>query len=240
MSTLSPRLLLICGLFITLLQPVSSNELRAQSNANDRLVEVTGDGEVLVAPNAVLFELGVETLKPELDASRRENDKRVSAVLDLLRSSGIDDKYIQTDFVQVEPEYIYKDDEEPVFRGYTVTKSIMVTLHDLTKLETLIASLLQSGITNIRDYSLRTTEFRKYRDEARLLALKAAREKAEAAANALGQKIGRPIRITELPDVDVPFSSNLSAGYEALISGQTFAHGRIGIHARVQVSFALE
>ena len=228
-----------------LLQPLS---LYAQTTTtivgNERYIEVFGDGEMLITPDEVVLQLGVETIRTDLDDARRENDKRVSAVLNLLRSSNIDERYIQTDHVRVEPLYTYKGDRDRALRGFNVRKDMTVTLRDLSQLETLTAGLLKAGTTNIYNYTLRSTEFRKHRDEARLLAIRAAREKAEQAAGALGQKIGPPLRIIEIPlqDVHNPMVVNTSVAQEGSMhnSIQTFAHGRITITSRVKIAFALQ
>jgi uncharacterized protein len=213
---------------------------------NERFIEVIGDGEMLVAPDEVVLQLGVETIRTDLDDARRENDKRVAAVLSLLKSSGIDEKYIQTDHVRVEPLYTYKGDRDRALRGFNLRKDLTVTVRDLTQLESLTAALLKAGTTNIYNYTLRSTQFRAQRDEARLMAIKAAKEKAEAAANALGQKVGQPLRITEIPLMDVysPRVANMSAETQGSVgdgaAAPTFAHGRVTISARVKIAFALQ
>jgi uncharacterized protein YggE len=56
---------------------------------------------------------------------------------------------------------------------------------------------LLAGINYIHGVDFQTTEFKKYREQARELALKAAREKAEKMATVLGQAIGAPLQINE-------------------------------------------
>jgi uncharacterized protein YggE len=191
-----------------------------------------------------VLQLGVETIRTDLDDARRENDKRVAAVLSLLKSSGIDEKYIQTDHVHVEPLYTYKGDRDRALRGYNLRKNMTVTLKDISRMEEMVAALLKAGTTNIYNYTLRSTQHRAQRDEARLMAIRAAKEKADAAANALGQKVGQPLRITEVPLMDVysPRAMNVSVeqSSDGVGSAQTFAHGRVTVNARVKIAFALQ
>lgn len=245
---MTPLKMLLLVLFYLVL-PGQITTLGAQTATivgNERFIEVIGDGEMLVAPDEVVLQLGVETIRTDLDDARRENDKRVAAVLSLLKSSGIEDKFVQTDHVRVEPLYTYKGDRDRALRGYNIRKDMTVTLRDLTQMETITAALLKAGTTNIYNYTLRSTQIRAQRDEARLMAIRAAREKAEAAANALGQKIGQPLRIIEIPlqDVYSPRVANASAehmqGNVGDGAAQTFAHGRVTISARVKIAFALQ
>lgn len=230
-------------LFLMLL-PTMPVHAQSVMVGNERFIEVIGDGEVLAVPDEVVLQLGVETIRTDLDDARRENDKRVAAILSLLKSSGIDEKYIQTDHVRVEPLYTYKGDRDRALRGYNLRKDMTVTLRDLSKMEELTAALLKAGTTNIYNYTLRSTQFRAQRDEARLMAIRAAREKAEAAAGALGQKVGQPLRIIEVPLADVysPRAMNVSVeqASDGASAAPTFAHGRVTISARVKIAFALQ
>ena len=73
----------------------------------------------------------------------------------------------------------------------------MITLKDISKFEPLLSSVLEAGVNYIHGVDFRTTELRTYRDQARAMAIQAAREKAIALAKELGEEIGRPHRIDE-------------------------------------------
>lgn len=212
---------------------------------NERFIEVYGDGEMLVIPDEAVLHFGVETIRTSLDDARRENDRRVAAVLQLISNSGIEDRYIQTDHVYVEPLYTYKGDRDRAIRGYNVRKNMTVTLRDVSRLEAFTSELLKAGTTNIHNYTLRSSTHRAHRDEARLSAIRAAREKAEASAAALGQKLGQPLRVVEIPlqDMYTPVMANTSMAQEARAdagSAPTFALGRVTISSRVKIAFALQ
>ena len=73
----------------------------------------------------------------------------------------------------------------------------MVTLSDLSKFEDLLSGVLDAGANYVHNVKFQTTELRKYRDQARALAIKAAQEKATALAGELSQELGEPVTITE-------------------------------------------
>jgi hypothetical protein len=54
-----------------------------------------------------------------------------------------------------------------------------------------------AGVNYIHGIDFQTTEFKKYREQARELALIAAKEKAEKMSAVLGNSIGAPIQINE-------------------------------------------
>ena len=60
-----------------------------------------------------------------------------------------------------------------------------------------MTNVLAAGVTNIHGIDFQTTEIKKYREQARELALKAAKEKAEKMAAVLGTIDRRPLQISE-------------------------------------------
>jgi uncharacterized protein YggE len=120
-------------------------------------------------------------------------------------------------------------------------------LRDVTRAEGLLSELLDSGVTRINTVSFRSSQMRKYRDQAREMAMRAAREKAAALAGAVGQKIGKAYSIEEevptrsyasqnvMSNNSVSFDSDSSSASEG-----TLALGQIKISARVTVKFELE
>ncbi len=63
-----------------------------------------------------------------------------------------------------------------------MSNSLVLTLGEVTQVEDLLSSLLEAGVNRVIGVELRSTEFRQYRDKAMLMALDAAREKAQAMA----------------------------------------------------------
>ncbi len=162
-----------------------------------RTIRVNGDAEVKVIPDEVTLTLGVETWDRQMSVARSANDVIVKRVLALCTAQGIDPKYVQTDYINVEPRYRYES-ERTEFIGYFVRKNIVITLRDLDKFEEFYAAALDAGVTHVHNIDFHTTELRKYRDQARQLALEAARQKAEAMAGTLGQSLGAPLAIQEV------------------------------------------
>ena len=77
-----------------------------------------------------------------------------------------------------------------------------------------------------------------------MLAVKAARAKAEAMAAALGQTVGEPLRIDEAgapsPWQPPAISNYVMNNDSAARIGETMATGKISVHAGVSVVFRLQ
>jgi hypothetical protein len=160
------------------------------------LITVSGEAEVRVVPDEVVLTLGIETRDKDLTRAKDQNDDRVKAVLTLIQGYGVKPQHIQTDHISIEPRYEHNYNQE-TFIGYFVRKTVVVTLKDISKFEELLTGVLEAGANYVHGIQFRTTELRKYRDEARALAIQAAREKAVAMASGLDQQIGRPRTIRE-------------------------------------------
>jgi len=225
-----------------------------QDRPEPRAITVSGDAEVRVIPDEVILTLGVETWDTDMDTAKEQNDEIVQRALAVANDYGIDSKHIQTDYISIEPRYDdYYDRKE--FIGYFVRKTIAITLRDISKFEDLLSDLLKAGVNYVHGIEFRTTELRKYRDEARALAIKAAQEKADALAGELGQKVGEPLTIHEDRTgwwgwYNAWWSSSRGGGMSQNViqnigegsfdAEGAIALGQIAVNARVTVEFELE
>ena len=109
--------------------------------------------------------------------------------------------------------------------------------------------MLEAGATNVQGIQFRTTEIRKHKDQARAMAVKAAKEKAVAVAGELGQKIGKPYTIKEeeisnydnrYSNSNVNFNDSGNYGQSVEQGDGTIALGQISVKAKFTVSFELE
>jgi uncharacterized protein YggE len=253
---MNKSVLLVAILFIGVFALTHAPTLRAENRAAPALaarpITTTGDAEIKVAPDEVIVVLGVETWDKNIQIAKKQNDERVKKITALTKDFGIDPKHVQTDQINVEPRYRSGTYTDVDFVGYFVRKTMVITLKDVSKFEDVFTGALSAGATHVQGVQFRTTELRKYRDQARALAIQAAREKASALASGLGRKIGEPQSIQEN-------SSNWWSSYSARWGGAmtqnvvqnvgggstfseegTFAPGQISISARVTVTFDLE
>jgi len=211
------------------------------------LVTVTGQAEIMVVPDEAVFKLQVISQDKDLLVAQTKNDETVKAVLALGRRYQIPPNLMQTDNISLNERYT---DEEvtkkpPVFLGYTVSKRVALVLRDVSKAEALLSDIFKAKVSRIEDVDFRTTQLRKYKDQARAMAIKAAQEKAIALTKEIGQTIGKAYSIVEAGPRDLSYSQNVS-NTMGLVQGEyssdesTIALGQISITARVIVSFELK
>jgi uncharacterized protein YggE len=224
------------------------------ATGNPGTVTVTGDAEIRVVPDEVVLTLGVETWDKNLDIAKRQNDEIVKRVLALAAEYDIPPEHVQTEYINIEPRYRDGYYEQRDFIGYFVRKTVVITLRDLDRFEGLLTDALEAGVNYVQGIQFRTTELRQHKDEARALAIQAAREKAEALAGELDQAIGAPTSIVEQQSGWwSPYSSwwggywsgsmaqNViqEIGSNAAGGDGTLSPGQINVNARVTVTFEL-
>ena len=214
------------------------------------IVSVTGDAEIKVIPNQVVVSLGVETRDRNLAVARVQNDNAVRSVLNAIARFQIDATDVQTDFIQVNIRY--QSSAETVVDHYVVEKSIAITVKDISKFEPLLSAVLEAGANHIYNVEFMTTDLRKYRDQARTLAAKAAIEKANDLAAAAGLKVvGKPMNVSSysygggswygrLHNMGVNVSQNVYQAGERGSAEGTIALGKISVTASVSMNFRIE
>ena len=220
-------------------------------------INVSGEAVVNVKPDKIIISFGIQTSDAEIAIAKQKNNDILKKAVTAMKDCGILDKDIQTDNLSIEPRY--QDGEiQANFIGYFVRNTFVVTLNDTQRVEDIVSRALEAGVNYIHGIDFQTTEFRKYRDQARELALKAAKEKADAMAAVLGQTVGAPIQISENQSGSPWWYGSSWSGWGGGQSqgmaqnvmqdarpatteiSDTIALGKISIRANVSVTFALK
>jgi len=226
----------------------------AQFETRGNTISVSGDAQINVVPDKVAITLGVETVNSTLDAAKSANDASCARILAMTQNFNIAAKDIQTDFISIEPRYDPHGSLAIV--GYTVRKSMAITLRDVPRFDALLSAAVDNGANVVLNVQFLTSDLRKYRDQARVLAIKAAKEKADGLAGALGQRAGQALSINEQQSNwwssynsgwnrsgNNSLSQNVvqNASYAPSDggSGETTAPGQTQVRATVQVVFQL-
>ncbi len=216
----------------------------------DSHLAVTGDAEILVAPDRVRLSLAVESRDKVLAQARTRNDVMVRNVIEAIKKLGVDPGDIQTDFMKV--DMTYQSGNGAVVDYYIVEKTIAVTMKHVSQFESLLNAVLDAGANHIYDVEFSTTELRKYRDEARALAAKAAFEKARDLAATAGMKVNdKPVGISSSSYGGGSWYGRYRNGsftaqnvYQnaggGIASAGTVALGKISVTANVSMTFRLE
>jgi uncharacterized protein YggE len=171
--------------------PVAAVDRSCDSN---RPVQVSGAATINVVPDRVLVKLGIESYGITPQAAQTQNLAASQNIIKAVRSFGVAAKDISTDYYIVQP--VYRPDGTQIER-YRIDNVVAVTLTDANKASELLIRAFTAGANKVVDVQFYTSQLRRYRDQARALAVQAAKEKAQALASAADAKIGCVLRIDE-------------------------------------------
>src|SRR5712691_3052526 len=105
----------------------------AQNPIEPSLITVSGQAEVRVPPDEVVFTLGVESLDKDMLAAKKRTDDSVKEVLAIARRNNLKPEDVQTSYINIQPKYNTDDldyeQRRPIkreFLGYQVSKTVAV------------------------------------------------------------------------------------------------------------------
>ena len=205
------------------------------------LINVNGEGKVKVAPDQVCISASVETKGNNAKDVKKQNDEKVDAVLKFIKKMNIPTADFKTKQVALNPQYDYEKKKT----SYNATQTVEIVVKDLAKYDELMEGLVQQGINRIDRVSFESSKLAQYESEARKLAMKDAKTKAEEYVSVLGQKVGKAFTISDNSQVYRPqpmYAAMRMKEADAMggASNETLAVGEIEITANVSVSFVLD
>jgi uncharacterized protein YggE len=161
----------------------------------NRSIHVSGTAVVNVVPDRALIQLGVQSNGRTPKEVQARNAAMISRVIKALKELGVQARDISTDRYIIQP--LYEDWDSLRIKGYRIFNVISITMRDVDKTSEAIAAAFQAGANQVVNVEFYTSELRKYRDQAREMAITAAREKATALAQGGGTDIGCVLNISE-------------------------------------------
>ena len=224
--------LILFALFTTMIQ---SQEMKQIPTIN-----VSGEGKIKITPDQVAISISVETKGANAIDVKKENDTKIDAVLKYIKSKNIAKEDYQTQRVSLYPNYDYEKKKT----SYIATQTVIILLKDLNKYDVLMDGLVDLGINRIDNVEFKSSKIDQLQSDARKLAIKDAKAKAEDFVSVLNQKVGKALTISDNSQVKYPRPM-----YEmktmAMADGggaprETLASGEIELVVNVSVSFVLE
>jgi uncharacterized protein len=199
-----------------------------------RTIAVIGLGEIITEPDIAHVELAVTSTGTELRVAKREVDKVMAALLEVVKQLKIADDDVVATELQVVPEWDSKKQRNT--NVFEISRSMTVTLRQLTKLDELLNAAIDAGANRIESIMLKTSKEKELQGQALTLAINDAKEQASKIAAGLDVTIGKVHKVT---GNDGPYVSMLSAPIEGL-SGETYKPAKIKVEVGIGVVYQLE
>jgi uncharacterized protein YggE len=202
-------------------------------------ISVFGSAIVRVTPDVVVLRFLVSQIKQhprEAFQAVRESAQQVQTFLSNARLNDAGSSHIG-----LKEEYRYVQSEQK-FVGYRTQVEFRVIISDLSRVEEILAGVVDAGANNILAVDFQTTRLKEIRAEARRQAIAAAREKAEVYCTAAGVELGEVIHIEDLnPDQRQRYEGHtrLETPLEDEGEAKTFDPSSIVIAGTVMVAFKI-
>lgn len=203
-------------------------------------INVNGEGKVKVIPDQATINVSVETKGNVAKDVKKGNDEKIDAVIKFIKKMNIPAGDFKTQRVALNPQYDYEKKKH----SYNAVQTIEIVIRDLSKYDELMEGLVEQGINRIDAVVFQSSKLAQYQSEARKLAMKDAKLKAEDYVSVLGQKVGKALVISDNSQTYYPqpmyASMKSMERMDASEPRETLAIGEINITANVTVNFILE
>lgn len=204
------------------------------AQATEKLVTVTGEATVAVAPDTAMIRLGVGTQEKTAREASEANARQMTAVIAAIKDTGVADRDIQTSRLSLQPQYDPNKSGTARLTGFQASNQVTVRIRDIDKLPTVLDRAITAGANEMSGIEFVVSEQSKLLDQARDDAIADTRRKADLYAKAAGAKLGRVVSITEEGSAPPP------RPIQALRAGAVpIAPGEQTLRAIVTVSYEL-
>ncbi|MCA9521530.1 MAG: SIMPL domain-containing protein [Myxococcales bacterium] len=167
---------------------------RTKGVAFPRIVQVNGSAQIDVAPDVVDVSIRLSLTRPTPKAAMEELERRKGKLLESLQAASVQRKEVQLGQITLSPDYERYPSHK--LRGFRAQLEVSVCL---SKFERLTAVMQAAANANAAAMGtrFRSTKMQPTKVRARILAVKAARKKADQLASSLGVRLGRVVTIRE-------------------------------------------
>ncbi|MDO8516202.1 MAG: SIMPL domain-containing protein [bacterium] len=182
---------------------------RSIAPSSFRSFSASGEGKVVAVPDVAQFSFAVLTEGgKDIVALQTENNKKVDAAIEFIKSQGVDKKDIETQSYNVSPRYTYSncpsnpygyatDCPPPEIVGYTVNQYVSVKIRNFEKIGGLLSGVVARGANNVSGLSFVIDDPTELQNQAREKAMEKAYAKAESIAKAGGFRLGKLLSVDE-------------------------------------------
>jgi uncharacterized protein YggE len=186
---------------VAFLSPAQAMPLRAASLvsadpsvANGSTIVVVGTGTVKAKPDVAYINVGVQAHGATAQDAQNEASRLMAAVVAKLKALGIADKDIQTSGINVYP---VTDQSPDKITGYTATNTITVTVNEIDRAGEILDGAIGAGANTAGGISFGIKDPAPLQRQALGEAVKDARPKGDAIAQAMGVQITGIKSVTE-------------------------------------------
>lgn len=214
----------------------------AVSQETLRYITVVGLGKASLTPDVAQINVGAETSAETVSEAKAEVDRRIEAILTVLREMGVADKDIQTSqysiYYEREPFYAVERQPGQETQGvYRVSNMLNVTVRDMTAIGEILDAVVEAGANQMYGVTFTVSDTQKWESEAREKAMTDAQARAGELARLAGVEVGKVLSVSEV--IGGSPSPIAFAVVERAAGGGGITPGEMEFSTQIQVTFAI-
>ncbi|HEX5509740.1 MAG TPA: SIMPL domain-containing protein [Pseudolabrys sp.] len=168
-----------------------------RANAVDKLVTVTGEASVAVAPDMAVVRIGVSSQGKNARDASNANAKTMTAVIAAIKNAGLSERDIETSQLSLQPQYDQSKTGTARLTGFQATNQVTLQIRTISNLATIVDHAIAAGANEMSGIEFLVSRRSSLLDQARADAIADAHRKAEIYAKAAGVKLGSAVAITD-------------------------------------------
>ena len=207
---------------------------------------VSGLGKTSAAPDIVVLSVGVESQQKTVAQAQKDAVEAMTAVMQVLKNSGIADKDIQTSQYNIQQVTRWNEDKSTYdVIGYRVSNTVNAKIRNIEKAGSIIDNAAASGgdLIRVNGISFSVDDPTPFYKIAREKAVVYAMEKARQMAQLSGVKLGKLLYITESNSYTPPIRDNymkFAEGAAMAPSPTPISAGELEFQVDVQLVYQLD
>lgn len=211
----------------------------ASAQPSEHSITVQGVGEVKADNNQATVNASVTTQHIDANQALMTNNNIINNMIAELNAVGIESDDITTNQFNFQPDYRWENNSY-VFRGYTVTNGLEITIDAISTVGSVLNLLVDTGATRVNAVRFGTEDLSAIRQQALVKALADARLKADVIAQTTGVTLGGVIRVHLSSSSHLPPSHFSDVGEASLAASPVpIAPGENTIREQVSVSYLI-
>ena len=161
-------------------------------------VSVSGIGTVSVSPDTASVQLGVTVTEATLAEAQSEASTQMEAIIDAVKTAGVEDKDIQTSSYYVSVVQNYDSNGNPSeVTSFQVQNLVNVVVRNIAGVGDVLDGAVAAGANTIYGVNFYVDDSAAATSQARQLAVQDAQQRAQELADAAGMTLGPVVSISE-------------------------------------------
>lgn len=211
----------------------------ADETVQPATITVTGEGNVVAAPDLATVSLGVTTQGVTAGEAMEANSAALTAVMERLKAAGIEDRDVQTSNLSLNPNWQQNDGTQaPKIVGYIAMNQVTVRVRKLDSVGQVLDAAITDGANTLNGISFGLNDPEPALDKARVAAVQSAKKRAELLVGAAGAKLGRIVSMAESGGYN-PGPMPMYRMAEAAADAVPVAAGEVGLTTSVTITFEI-